>query len=36
MPVEQVVYKPGDCELLVGAASDDMRLQLPLKVVTVQ
>jgi hypothetical protein len=30
---KQYAVEPGDYELLVGAASDDIRLQLPLKVV---
>jgi len=33
---KQYAVEPGDYELLIGAASDDIRLQLPLKVVTLQ
>ena len=33
---KQYAVEPGNYELLVGAASDDIRLQLPLKVVTAQ
>ena len=33
---KQYVVEPGDYELLVGAASDDIRLRVPLKVVAAQ
>ncbi|HEX7619450.1 MAG TPA: glycoside hydrolase family 3 C-terminal domain-containing protein, partial [Verrucomicrobiae bacterium] len=33
---KQYVVEPGDYELLVGAASDDIRLRVPLKVATAQ
>ena len=33
---KQYVVEPGNYELLVGAASDDIRLRAPLKIATAQ